>query len=98
MKITPKIKRFQEGGSIPAAEDPEMVGAPTEEVPAGPEQSGDPLMQLVQLAAQALQAQDPNMAFQVCQALVELAQSAAPTPTQEPVFRKGGVLVRRIRK
>lgn len=98
MKITPRIKRFQQGGPMPSPEEAEMAGAPAEEAPAGPEQGGDPLLQLVQLAAQALQAQDPNMAFQVCQALVELAQSAAPAPAQEPVFRKGGVLVRRIRK
>lgn len=98
MKITPKIKRFQQGGPISSPEDPEMAGTPAEETSAGPEQGEDPLGQLIQLAAQALQAQDPNMAFQVCQALVELAQSAAPTPAQEPVFRNGGILHRRIRK
>lgn len=84
MKIN--IKKFQEGGEISA--DPQS-GAPA------PEQGAqDPLMQLVQMAAQALQAQDPNMAFQVCQALVQLAQGGGGAPEGQPVFRKGGKIVR----
>ena len=94
MKITPKnIKKHQMGGQMApenaAPENPEVA----------PEQNvQDPLMQLAQMAAQALQSQDCNMAMQICQALVEIAQQA-PAPEEapgEPVFAKGGKLLRRI--
>lgn len=102
MKITPKqIKKFQQGGPM---EDPNAMegGMPPE---AGvPEQGGgDPLMQIAEMAMQALQAQDCEMAMQVCQAFVQLVQQAqgggAPeeqAPQGEPVFRKGGKLAYRI--
>ena len=94
MKLKPVFK-FQEGGEMAPPEDPAMAGgAPAEGA------GGDPLMQLVEMAAQALQAQDPNMAMQVCQALVELAQggAGAPAPEGQPVYRKGGKLAYRIKK
>lgn len=71
--------------------------------------SGDPMEQLVAMAAQALKSNDPNMAMQVCQALLELTGQAepqgppeggegpAPEEGGEPVFRHGGKLIRRIR-
>ena len=94
MKITPKnVKKHQMGGQMApenaAPENPEVA----------PEQNvQDPLMQLAQMAAQALQSQDCNMAMQICQALVEIAQQAsAPEEAPgEPVFAKGGKLLRRI--
>lgn len=99
MKI--KARKFQEGGPMPAEEAP-MEQAPVEEggAPAGgsPE---DTLMQMAQLAMQALQNQDCQAAMAVCQAFVEMIQAqqggggAAP---EEPVYRAGGRLVRRIRK
>ena len=62
----------------------------------------DPIMMLAQMSAQALQNQDCQMAMQVCQAFLEIVQqmqgSAPEEPQGEPVFRKGGVLVRRIKK
>lgn len=90
------IKKFQEGGAMPpqGAEQ----GAP-EEQGAGAEQ--DPMAMLLQAAAQALQNQDCNMAMQVCQALVQMAQQGqggAPKEAGQPVYRKGGRLVRRIKK
>lgn len=104
-----KIRKFQMGGPMPA-EDPNMAGgapmpaeggAPVEGgAPAGGEGGGDPVMQLVEMAMQALQAQDPNMAMAVCEGLVGLvqggggAQGGAPAPggaPEEPVMmRKGG--------
>ena len=95
-----KARKFQEGGPMPAEE------APVEQAPAeggapaggGPE---DALMQMAQLAMQALQNQDCEAAMAVCQAFVEMIQAqqggggAAP---EEPVYRAGGRLVRRIRK
>lgn len=87
-----KFRKFQEGGAVEQA--------PKEQAQGG----GDPLMQIAQAAAQALQNQDCNMAMQVCQAFVQLVQQssqggAAPAPEEsEPVYRAGGRLVRRIKK
>ena len=50
------------------------------------------------MAVQALENQDCNMAMQVCQGFVQMIQSAAPEQPSEPVYRRGGTLVRRIRK
>lgn len=88
-----KLKFLQEGGPAPAPE----------------QQPQDPMEQIVAMAAQAVQSNDPNLAMQVCQALVQMAEQAAqqvPAPEEapqeapagEPVFGKGGKLVRRISK
>lgn len=92
MKITPKnIKKHQMGGQM----TPETAAPENPEV--APEQNAqDPLMQLAQMAAQALQNQDCNIAMQICQALVEIAQQAPEEAPGEPVFAKGGKLLRRI--
>ena len=98
MKITDrKFLKLQEGGEIPAgAPAPEAAPAPEQ----APEQGGDPLEQIVMAAAQAVQTQDAQLALQVCQALVELAQGSGGEPApaapegQAPVYRKGGRLVR----
>ena len=93
--IEKSIKKFQEGGAMPAE------GAPVEQAPEGgaPAEGGgeDPLMQLAQAAMQALQSQDCQMAMQVCQAFVQMiqqAQGGAEQPQGEPVYRKGGKLLR----
>lgn len=90
-------RKFQEGGPMPA-------GAPA---PA-PQGGEDPMVILMQGAQQAIQAQDCNIAMQVCQMLLELAggagapagpapAEAAPAPAEsEPVYRRGGRLLRRI--
>lgn len=65
----------------------------------------DPMAILLQGAQQAVQAQDCQVAMQVCQMLLELAGGAAAAPaaeepvpaTGEPVYRKGGKLSRRIK-
>lgn len=90
------IKKFQEGGAMPAE------GTPVEQTPEGgaPVEGGgeDPLMQLAQAAMQALQSQDCQMAMQVCQAFVQMiqqAQGGAPEqPQGQPVYKKGGKLLR----
>ena len=90
------IKKFQEGGAMPAE------GTPVEQTPEGgaPVEGGeeDPLMQLAQAAMQALQSQDCQMAMQVCQTFVQMiqqAQGGAPEqPQGEPVYKKGGKLLR----
>ena len=100
-QLSKTIKKFQEGGPAPEAGAPEdqmNQPAPEEGAPEGGE---DPLMQLVQMAVQALQSQDCQMAMQVCQAFVQLiqqAQGGAPEqPQGQPVFGKGGRLLRRVR-
>lgn len=68
---------------------------------------GDPMQQLLQMAAQAVQSQDPNLALQVCQMLVELAQGGGPQGSapagpetgapegEAPMARNGGRLITR---
>ena len=92
------IKKFQEGGAAPAPE----AGAP--------QQGGeDPTAMLMQGAQQAVQNQDCQIAIQVCQMVLEmLGGGGAPAeagdaeaggaPPSEPVYRRGGRLVRRIQK
>lgn len=89
--------KFQAGGPMPA-------GAPAQ----APQGGEDPTAMLMQAAQQAIQGQDCQMAMQVCQMLIEALgggggpqeaapQEAAPAPAEgEPVYRRGGRLVRRI--
>lgn len=102
MQFIPKnVKKFQQGGEIPAQEPMAPEGGAPEAAPAdGAGQ--DPMMMLAEAAAQALQAQDCQIAMQVCQGLMALVQQmgggAPQEPQGEPVFKKGGVLLRRIKK
>lgn len=100
MKFTPKnVFKFQEGGAMPAEAPMDQAPMPEESAPA--EGGQDPLMMLAEMAAQALQAQDCQMAMQVCQGFMQLVQQmAGPAPEAqgEPVFKKGGKLSRRIKK
>lgn len=89
--------KFQAGGPMP-------TGAPAQ----APQGGEDPTAMLLQGAQQAVQGQDCEMAMQVCQMLIEALggggspqeaapQEAAPAPAEgEPVYRRGGRLVRRI--
>lgn len=95
MQFIPKnVKKFQQGGEI----SPEEPAAPE----SAPADGQDPLMMLAEAAAQALQAQDCQIAMQVCQGLLAMLEQtsgeAAQAPEGEPVFRKGGVLLRRVKK
>lgn len=99
------IKRYQVGGEIA----PEQI--PAEQMPQGAEQApaeggGDPmeqiigiLLELANAGNQALQSQDPNQMAQVLQGLVQFAsdlQAQLGGGEQEtPVFKKGGVIVRK---
>ena len=90
------VKFMQEGGVAPDAAQPE-------EVSAAPEQGPDPMEQILQAAAQAVQTQDAQLALQVCQAIVEMAgggaQEAPAAPEgQQPVYKKGGKLSKWISK
>ena len=97
MKLGKNLKFLQEGGAMPA-------GAPA----AAPQGGEAPMAMLMQGAQQDVEAQDCQIAKQVCQMLLELAggggapaeaapAEAAPAPAEgEPVYRRGGRLVRRI--
>lgn len=100
------FRKFQEGGVVAAPTEEQMIqeGAPME---GSAPTEADPmqmLMQLAQMAAQALQSQDANMAMEVCNGLVEFVQviqggqEAPQEAPAEPVYRRGGTLVARIRK
>jgi len=65
MKISNKVTKFQEGGPVPA-------GAPAPEGGA-PEGGGqDPMVQLVQMAQQAVEGQDCEAAMAVCEGFLQL--------------------------
>lgn len=78
--------------------------APTTEAPAqegAPQEGGeDPIMQLAQMAQQALEGQDCNAAMAACEALLSMLQQGggeqSQAPQGAPVYKKGGVLVKRI--
>lgn len=84
------IKSFQQGGEIPEQPADETQNVPVEGQPS-PEQ------QIIEAAVQALQTQDCNIAMQVCQVLVQMAQGAGAEQGQ-PVYKKGGKLVRFIKR
>lgn len=106
-----KIKVFQMGGPMgpeaaPEEAAPTGAAAPVEggapEEGGAPAEGEDPIMQIAQVAMQALQAQDCEAAMAVCEAYIQLiqqSQGGAPeeaAPEGEPVYRNGGVLSRRI--
>lgn len=93
MKIESKIKKFQQGGPMP--QDPASQGG------GAPEQGGqDPMAQILQVAAQAVQTQNCEAAMAVCQALMQIAQGGAaqePAPQEEPTFARNGAKLVRVR-
>ena len=93
------VKKFQQGGPVEAMP---AEGAPVEGAPMGPEEGGAPMEQggaeeqMAQLAQQLLemllqQVGDPNAVMMILQMCMEMLQNAAQ---QQPVFRKGGKLIR----
>lgn len=103
------VRRFQEGGPMEAPQEggtpeempqegvPEQGGAPEQ---GGPQGGGDPmemLMQIAQIASQALQSKDCNAAMQACDGLMQFMEmvqgGGQPAPNGEPVYRRGGKLV-----
>ena len=86
-------KFMQMGGQAPEAAPAEAApaegGAPTE----GGE---DPMAQLLQVAAEAVQSQNCEAAMAVCQALLQLAQGGAPA-AEETTFARNGAKLTRVR-
>ena len=88
-------RKYQDGGAMAApVEAPVEEGMPVEEGAAPAEQGADPLMQLAEIFAQGLQAQDCNMLAQGAQAFLEMIQQSMGG-AQQPMFRKGGRLIRK---
>lgn len=103
MRIIPR--KFQDGGAVDVPQEeqvaPEENQAGAEEQPTGAQE--DPMMQVVQMFAEGLQKQDCQLLAQGAQMFLQLVQQqqggAAPQEEQgQPVFKKGGILVRRIKK
>lgn len=99
MKIN--VKKFQQGGvAAPVSETEPTPAVQTAEQA----QAENPLIQIAQAAMQALQSQDCQLAMQVCQTFIQLIQQSsagneAQAPEQgEPVYKKGGVLLRRVKQ
>ena len=96
-----KFRKFQDGGAMTPQDGTTQPAEGTV-----PDQgSQDPMAQIINAAAQAVQSQDCQTAMQVCQVLVQMAQQGAggqaptesPAEEGEPVYRAGGKLVRRIK-
>lgn len=105
MKIIPR--KFQEGGAVEAPQEaPVEQEAANEPVAAEKQPTGqeDLMMRVVQMFAEGLQKQDCQLLAQGAQMFLQLVQQsqqggAAPQEEQgRPVFKKGGILVRRIKK
>lgn len=96
-----KIIQYKQSGGTISSE-----GVPTEEPMSqnGEMQQGeDPMMQIIQMMAEGLQNQDCQMLAEACAAFLQLVQQAqggqpAPigeAPQGQPVFKKGGKIVKR---
>ena len=96
------IKKFLMGGQV-APEQVEEQNMPVEQAP---EASADPIEQIIDViaqlseaGAQALESQDPQALAQVVQALVQFGADIQAQigggPQEQPVFKKGGVIVRK---
>lgn len=95
MKIQSKVARFmQQGGAAPVPQDPAAGGAPAEA------QAGNPMEQILQVAAQAVQTGNCEAALAVCQTLMSAAQGGmgpGEAPQEEPTFARNGSKLRRVR-
>lgn len=99
MKIQSKISKFQQGGSAPVPQDLAAGGAPAEGAPEGA-QAGNPMEQILQVAAQAVQTGNCEAALAVCQTLMSAAQGGmgpGEAPQEEPTFARNGSKLRRVR-
>ena len=106
MKIKNKIvAKFQEGGAMPESAPAEQT--PEQAPEKAPAEGGgqDPISQLLQLATQAIDGQNCEAAMAVCQGFVQLVQAQAggggagasgAAPAGEPVYKKGGKIVKRV--
>lgn len=101
MKIQSKVARFmQQGGAAPVPQDPAAGGVPAEGAPMEGAQAGNPMEQILQVAAQAVQTGNCEAALAVCQTLMSAAQGGmgpGEAPQEEPTFARNGSKLRRVR-
>lgn len=94
-ELNQMIAKFQQGGAMEGGAPAE---APIDDPAAGgaPAEGGDPMQQLMEMGAQALQTQDCNLAMQFVQIVLQQlgggGGEAAPAPEGQPVYKKGGRL------
>lgn len=94
-----QIKKFQMGGEMPITNT--ATQAPSTET-----NGNDAIIQIAQIFAQGLQSGDCNLLAQGAEAFLMLLQQAsgpeqAPVgqaPEGQPVFKKGGKVVKRVKK
>lgn len=97
MKISENlIKKLQDGGQMSA--EPVPAPEPTAAPAAQGEGGQDPVAMIIETAVQALQANDGQLALQVCAALVNEAQKQMnggqePVPAEPVMAKRGGKLV-----
>ena len=104
MKVN--VKKFQAGGPMPeeaGAPMPAEVGAPAPEQGGAADQEAAMMEQLYQMAGEIIQQMGPEAAAMLAQAIMEMLQGGGgqapmPAPEEQPVYRKGGVLVRSGRR
>ena len=97
MKISENlIKKLQDGGQMSAEPTPapEPTAAPTTQGEGGQ----DPVAMIIETAIQAVQANDGQLALQVCAALINEAQKQMnggqePVPAEPVMAKRGGKLV-----
>lgn len=97
MKISENlIKKLQDGGQMSAEPTPapELTAAPTAQGEGGQ----DPVAMIIETAIQAVQANDGQLALQVCAALINEAQKQMnggqePVPAEPVMAKRGGKLV-----
>lgn len=101
MKIQSKVARFmQQGGAAPVPQDPAAGGAPMEGGAPEGAQAGNPMEQILQVAAQAVQTGNCEAALAVCQTLMSAVQGGmgpGEAPQEEPTFARNGSKLRRVR-
>lgn len=103
MKVN--VKKFQAGGPMPeeqGAPVPAEAGAAPAPEQSGADQEAAMMEQLYQMAAEIIQQMGPEGAAMLAQAIMEMLQGGGgeapmPAPEEQPVYRKGGVLVSRRR-
>lgn len=97
LKHEDAVKKYQQGGAMAQ----QQANAPAQ---GGEEQ--DPLVQLAEVFVQGLQNQDCNMLAKGAQLYLQLIQQMsneqqAPVgeqPQGEPVFKKGGKMIKKVAK
>lgn len=96
MKFNPNIRKMQEGGAAPMAQEEQQVQSTQQ--PAQPSVE-EVQAQLMQIAESVIQQLGPEAAQMVAELILQMLQQgggqSAPTPETQPAYqRQGGRLIR----